>query len=110
MADISTLSLVELKELERIIPKEIRRREAEERTKVRKELEAFAQSKGFSLGQLVGSDTGSVRGTRASSGSKVAPKYRHPQDSNLEWTGRGRKPRWVEAWLTSGGSLSQLAV
>jgi DNA-binding protein H-NS len=106
--DISALSLVELKDLERIIPKEIRRREAEERTKVRKELEAFAQSRGFSLGQLVGGDIGGIRGQRVV--SKVTPKYRHPQQSDLEWTGRGRKPRWVEAWLSNGGSLDQLAV
>jgi DNA-binding protein H-NS len=108
MADISTLSLVELKELERIIPREIKRREAEERTKVRKELEAFAQSRGFSLSQLVGGDIEKIRGTRF--GNKIEPRYRHPQQADLTWTGRGRKPKWVEAWLGNGGALDQLAV
>jgi DNA-binding protein H-NS len=104
LMDISNLSLIELKELERAIPKEIRRREAEERVKVRRELEAFAQSRGFSLHDIV-TESG-VRHTRGA----VGVKYRHPQQADLAWSGRGRKPRWVEAWLADGGTLEQLAV
>lgn len=107
--DISNLSLPELKELERLIPREIKRREAEEKVKVRKELEAFVQARGFSLNDLMGGEAGEkVKSARA--GSKVAAKYRHPQQADLEWTGRGRKPKWVEAWLANGGSLDQLAI
>ena len=41
-------------------------------------------------------------------GKKVAPKYR---GSNGElWTGRGRKPAWVEAELAKGRSLQDLAI
>ena len=35
---------------------------------------------------------------KAASTSKVKVKYRHPENPELEWTGRGRKPKWVEAW------------
>ncbi|MGB4673535.1 MAG: H-NS histone family protein [Azovibrio sp.] len=107
--DISNLSLAQLKELERILPKEILRREMEEKAKVRKELEAFVQARGFSLGDLVG-NVGVERGRSSRSGSKVAPKYRHPRQADLEWTGRGRKPKWVEDWLSSGGSIDQLLI
>lgn len=107
--DISTFSLAQLKELERLIPKEIKRREVEEKAKVRKELEAFVQARGFSLGDLMSeAPQEKAKGTRV--GSKVAPKYRHPQQADLEWTGRGRKPKWVEAWLSNGGSIDQLAI
>ncbi|MDR1888503.1 MAG: H-NS histone family protein [Zoogloeaceae bacterium] len=106
--DISNLSLVELKELERKIPKEIRRREVDERVKVRRELEALAQARGFSLNDVVAeARTGRVRSV---SRGVVSIKYRHPQQADLAWSGRGRKPRWVEAWLANGGSLDQLAV
>jgi DNA-binding protein H-NS len=104
MVDLASLSLVELQELERVIPKEIRRRKAEDKAKVRKELEDFAKSRGFSLDQVVGG----VGIPRRSTG-RVATKFRHPQQPDLEWTGRGRKPRWVEAWLSEGGTLDQLA-
>jgi DNA-binding protein H-NS len=39
---------------------------------------------------------------------KVAPKYRGPQGE--EWTGRGRKPKWVEAELAAGRSLNDLLI
>lgn len=42
--------------------------------------------------------------------STVAVKYRHPSDPSLAWTGRGRQPRWIEAYISEGGSLQDLAV
>jgi DNA-binding protein H-NS len=36
--------------------------------------------------------------------------YAHPENRELTWTGRGRKPRWVEFWLNNGGTLEQLRV
>ena len=46
----------------------------------------------------------------ASSREKVAPKYRNPDKPSETWTGRGRQPRWVQAALAEGRSLSDLAL
>ena len=40
----------------------------------------------------------------------VKPKYRNPEDPDQTWSGRGRKPEWVNAWLESGKELSELAI
>lgn len=40
----------------------------------------------------------------------VAVKYRHPDNAQLAWTGRGRQPKWMVAYIESGGSLDDLAV
>lgn len=29
----------------------------------------------------------------------IEPKYRHPSDPSLTWSGRGRARRWVTEWL-----------
>lgn len=35
--------------------------------------------------------------------------YRHPEMTELlTWSGRGRKPKWVEAWIDQGGTLADL--
>ena len=41
---------------------------------------------------------------------KVKVKYRHPENFALEWTGRGRQPKWVAEWMAKGGKMESLAV
>jgi len=102
--DISNIALTDLKTLLTQIPKEIERREKEEKIKVRKEIEAFAAERGFALSDLLGEAP--VKKERV----PVAVKYKHPTDATLVWTGRGRQPKWVVAFLVTGGTLEQLAV
>jgi hypothetical protein len=35
-------------------------------------------------------------------------RYRHPDDEGLTWSGRGRRPSWVQNWLDGDGTLEQL--
>lgn len=102
--DISKLPLAELKSLLAQIPKEIERRQKEEKAKLLKEIEAMASERGFSLNELVGETT--PKKERA----PVAAKYVHPANPELTWTGRGRQPRWVAEFVQGGGSLEQLHV
>ena len=37
----------------------------------------------------------SKSGNKASSGNKVAPKYRDPA-TGQSWTGRGKAPKWID--------------
>lgn len=104
--DLSSLSLLELRELQQKIPAELKRREAVEKANVLNEMRAFAKARGFSIEDLLVKETKA----RVSGGTKVKVKYRHPENSELEWTGRGRKPKWVEAWLATGSSLDALLV
>lgn len=105
--DISKLSLDELRELQQQIPAELKRREAQEKIEFLNEVKSLAKARGFSLDELIGKE-GKLPKTRA--GGTVKVKYRHPQNADLQWTGRGRKPKWVESWLQEGGSLENLAV
>ena len=106
--DLSTLSLVELRELQQQIPAELKRREQKEKADVLNELRAFAKTRGFSFEELVGKEAKPAATGLA--GTKVKPKYRHPENADLEWTGRGRKPKWVEAWLANGNALEGLLI
>lgn len=104
--DIGKLSVSQLRELLQRIPAEIKRREATEKVNALNELKAFAKSKGYSLEDLVGKDANASKGTRG----PVMAKYRNPSNGSQEWTGRGRKPKWVEAWLAGGGTLEGLEI
>jgi len=42
---------------------------------------------------------------------KIKCEYAHPQNAELQWSGRGKKPKWVENWLAgAGNTLDQLRV
>lgn len=101
--DLSNLPLPELKRLLSQIPKEIERRQKEEKIRLLKELEEKAAEHGFSLDELLGQSGKKER-------APVAVKYRHPENPELAWTGRGRQPRWVGDFLENGGNREQLLV
>jgi DNA-binding protein H-NS len=46
---------------------------------------------------------------KAEGTKKVAAKYRDPA-TNQTWTGRGLKPKWLQAALAEGKSLSDFAI
>lgn len=103
--DLSKLDLKELKQLQKDVEKAIASYEDRMRKEALIAAEAAAKEMGFSLAELVGgaAKTSKSRGT-------VAPKYAHPENPTTTWTGRGRKPKWVEEALASGKSLEDLAI
>lgn len=104
--DLSTLSVPQLRDLQQQIPAELKRREAQDKINILNEVRAFAKARGYAIEDLLGKDVK----VKIPSVNKVKVKYRHPENAELEWTGRGLKPKWVVAWLANGGNLDNLLV
>jgi len=100
--NLKNMSVAELLDLQKAIPAELEARQKEERLKLLNEFRDKAKSLGISLEDLMGSPKTKARV------AKVAPKYIHPANASLTWTGRGKRPRWVNEWLESGKTLDQL--
>lgn len=105
MADfnVETLSLKELKSLQKDLGKAISTFEDRQKSDARSKLEIIAKEMGYSLADLIGTE---VKPSRA----PAAAKYRHPENAALTWSGRGRKPLWFVAALDAGKSHEDLAV
>jgi len=101
--DLEALSLKELRKLHKDIAKAITTYEDRQKAEARAKVEAFAKELGHSLAELVGSD---AKPTRA----PVAPKYRHPENPSLTWSGRGRKPLWFEGALKAGKTAKDMLI
>lgn len=99
--DLSELPLDELKSLEKDVAKAIKNFEARQKPAALAAAEAVAKEMGFSLTELTGGGK-----TKAAS----VPKYRHPENPELTWTGRGRKPAWFVEALARGTSADDLLI
>jgi DNA-binding protein H-NS len=101
--DLNKMSLKELKDLQSQVNKAVLSFEDRRRKEALAEIEEVARAKGFSLSELTG---GAVPRKRA----PATAKYANPADKSDTWSGRGRKPRWVEAALKSGKTMADLAI
>lgn len=77
------------------------------RLQARERANALAQIK--EIMETYDLDADDLTRTRRGNPGKVAPKYRHRQTGET-WTGRGIRPRWVQAALAAGASLEDFAV
>jgi DNA-binding protein H-NS len=105
--NLSSMSVAELRALQEQITQEIKAKTQAELVKAREEILAIAQNAGISLKDLL--DSQSNAKNRAPK-TKVAVRYRHPANGSLQWTGRGRQPKWVQEWVAAGKTLDDLRV
>ncbi|REF69495.1 MULTISPECIES: H-NS family nucleoid-associated regulatory protein [Paracoccus] len=101
--DLHALSLAELKQLEKNVAKAIASFEDRRKAEAPAAAEAVAKEHGFSLDELAEMTSAQKRVT-------VAPKYRHPENTEITWSGRGRKPAWIVEGLEAGKSLEDFAI
>jgi DNA-binding protein H-NS len=102
--DLNNLSLQELKTLQGDVDVAIRNFEKRKKAEALAEVERVAKENGFSLKELLG------EGKPAPRKSKVAPKYANPSNPEQTWSGRGRKPAWVNALEAAGHSLDDAKI
>ncbi len=101
--ELSKLTIEELKELMDKTKVELKKRELDEIAKAREEVLAIAHKIGVPIAELIG------KRPRAALGP-VAVRYRNPDDASQKWTGRGRKPKWVNDCIEAGKALDDLLV
>jgi DNA-binding protein H-NS len=103
MVDLEKLSLEELRKLRRDVDAEIKNFGDRKRQKALAEVEAFARERGLNP-----TDLSELARRRTRKPAK--PKFANPADPAQTWSGRGRRPRWMEDALEKGKSLEDLTI
>ena len=101
--NLSALSLADLKKLEKDVAKAIATFEERQKAEARAEAEAVARKFGFGLAELLDAGASKTK-------SAPEPKYRHPENPTVTWSGRGRKPGWISEGLAAGKTLEDFAI
>ena len=100
--DLQSLEYPKILELKEKIVAEISRRELEEKSKAKKQIQELARAYGLSIEEVLGKMTTSRKPVNA--------KYRSKLDPSITWSGRGRKPIWVVEHLNNNGTLEDLEI
>ena len=108
MTELAKLSLDELLSLQHRAAAEVANRQSAEKDQAKQDILAIASKYGLEV-KFSSSSAASPKGAKAKRGS-VAAKYRHPENSSLTWTGRGRSPIWVAEWKSKHGSLNGITI
>lgn len=101
--NLDELSLKDLKDLQRQVTRAIDDFQDRRKREAIAVLEEKAQTLGFTLNELAAAAPVRKR-------MPARAKYANPTNADERWTGRGRKPRWVEAALKSGKTLADLVL
>lgn len=88
---LEKMTVKELRELKGRIDAAISARQSKDRAELKQKMMALAEEAGLTIDDVLG---GSRRAGRNK--GTVAVKFRHPDDPSLTWTGRGRRPRWLD--------------
>ena len=106
---LDKMSVKDLNDLDGKIKKAMAHAREREMAAVKQKLDAIIQNAGMDIREIA-ELYGFGRGRGARKGTKVAPKYRNPDNKTETWSGRGLKPRWLTAKLNKGGKLPDFAI
>ncbi len=87
---------------------------------VRAQVNKIVRASGYTFEELFGTGNAVVKASKAAptrkagkgprKGSKVEPKYRNPANAEETWTGRGKQPRWLAAYIAEGRNLEDFLI
>lgn len=103
--DISNLSVAELEKLKGSIDSAIANRRDGELSSLREAIEDMVERSGFTLEKVI-----EIMQARPVKKRIVKAKYSNPNNPEQTWSGRGRKPGWVEEWMSTGHDLNDCLI
>ncbi|MCE2746014.1 MAG: H-NS histone family protein [Burkholderiales bacterium] len=106
--NLSALSASELQQLKSDIEKELNDRSS--KLQAIEEVKKLAASKGLKLEELFAELGGSKAGKGKRELGPAPVRFRHPQDSSLTWSGRGKRPNWMKEAMDKGLTEDQMRV
>lgn len=106
--DVSQLSYDELLQLAEEAKAEAARKREDRKKEIRDQIQSLLNDNGFVLADVMNAGRGKSAGK--AKGPAAAAKFADPNNPENTWTGRGRKPTWLNDALNAGASLEEFAL
>ena len=101
--NLDAMTLKELQSLQKAVAKAIETYEYRVKSEARSKVEALARELGFALADFASGESAKPKRAPAEA------KFRHPENPEITWSGRGRKPRWYADHVNAGKDPKELA-
>ena len=102
--NLKVFSLLELEDLADRVAKQIMVKREDRKRELLVEMEKIAEKEGLTLKEVIRA------GQKPRKRRPPKQKYRNPEKPSETWSGRGKKPAWVEEALEQGKSLKDLQI
>jgi len=108
LPNIDNLNLPDLHVLQVNVENRIGEIEKKQVDRLREKFKKETEAQGISFDLVIGK----IRARKRASAkrARAEPKYQNPRNSKDQWSGRGRKPKWVDAALKSGKKMDDLLI
>ena len=107
--NLEKMSYKELMAHEARVKERLEKVRAEHKREVLAKVRAMVEKEGFTIEELF--DTGKSSGRKAAARKSVGiPKYANPADPSQTWTGKGKRPNWLNALLEKGHSKDEFLI
>lgn len=107
--ELSSYNLPQLRKLSEQISKEIEKRQKATRNALSDVMPAAGGIGANGAKKGVGAKPAKGVGAKKKF-KRLPPKYRHPDDEKVTWSGKGRHPVWFDKWIEDGGSAEALEI
>ncbi len=110
--DLKSMTAKELTKLKKDVSKALTTAELRMRKEALKAAEKAAAKFGYSLVELSDDKKPKAKAKKkpAKAKAKVKPKYRNPANPEQTWSGRGRRPLWINTALNDGADITDLEI
>jgi DNA-binding protein H-NS len=102
--DLNKMTFEELRALRADIEAALKSYERRKRTEAIAAARAEAEEHGYRLEDLI------YEASSKDKRSKSSPRYQHPENAEVTWTGRGRRPDWIREGIESGKSIEDFKI
>jgi len=104
--DLKAMTRTELEKLKTSVERELTRTIERNRKAAIAAAQKATREHGFDLNEIVGAEKpAKVNKTKKKPKTVAAPpKYRHPENPEVTWTGKGRQPKWIKEAEAAGRS------
>jgi DNA-binding protein H-NS len=108
--ELNTLSIADLRKISENIEKEFKSRQGKIYKEARAEVREVERKYGLTIEEILSGKRQSTPSAAPKASGSVMPKYRNPSNVEETWTGRGKKPLWLQSALSQGAALEQFLI